>query len=301
MLVKELGYVVLNATDLDAWRRYGTQVLGLMANDLPDGSLNLRMDERECRILVKKSDKDRLSAIGWLLTDKREFLLAQSEVAAAGYELVIGSEQECVERRVNGFFAVTDPAGHRHEIAWGPLVNFRQPFVSPVGITKYLTGDQGLGHIVVGCEPEQFEPCHEFVQNVLGFNVANIRKQSLDDSSLMPVTWFHVGNSRQHSLGLAPAFQPDVERHGCRHINLEVMTIDEVGCTMDRAQRAGVRLARTLGRHVNDRAISFYMFNPSGFLFEFGCDAPAKNWSQEIVFDEGGAGSVWGHSWIAAR
>lgn len=66
----------------------------------------------------------------------------------------------------------------------------------------------------------------------------------------------------------------------------------------DRALRLGAPIARTLGRHVNDRAISFYVTSPSGFLFEYGCDAPARDWNEDIVYDEGGAGSLWGHHWV---
>src|SRR5690606_4679166 len=116
-------------------------------------------------------------------------------VEELGATPTVGSAQECVERRVNGFFAVTDPAGHRHEIAWGPLVNWREPFHSTAGVSAFHTGEQGLGHIVIGCEPGQYDATCRFFNDILGLKLANFRRQSLDVEPVkMPISWFHCDN-----------------------------------------------------------------------------------------------------------
>lgn len=300
MHLKELGYVVVAARDLAAWKPYVEQLLGAMAVESPEGDLRVRIDERDCRLLIRPADHDRLLSLGWLVADEDAFDAALAHARSTGLSPDAGSPAECAARRVSAFFAVQDPAGHRHEVAWGPLVNFRQPFHSPAGVSAFHTGEQGMGHIVVGCEPDQYEATCRFVREVLGLKVANFRRQSLDSTPVkMPISWFHCDNTRQHSLGLAACFEPGQPRHGCRHINLEVGSVDDVGMAYDRVPRLGATLARTLGRHVNDRAISFYVVSPSGFHFEYGCDAPARNWNQEIAYDEGGAGSLWGHHWVA--
>lgn len=299
MEIKELGYIVLDVTDPSGWNTFSTQALGAMIKETAQGTMRMRIDERDCRILIQTAQTDRLNAIGWLVRDQDAFERAQCHVEACGLEPIVGTQEECAERRVTQMFAVVDPAGHRHELAWGPVVNFHQPFVSPVGVSKFHTGEQGLGHLVVGCELEQYDTCRDFLRKVLGLRLANFRSQSVTgDPVTMPISWLHCGNSRQHSIGLAACVEKGKPHHGLRHINLEVAHMDDLGQAYDRAPSRGAPIARTMGRHVNDRAISFYMKSPSGFLFEYGCDAPPVNWNDEIAYDEGGIGSLWGHHWV---
>lgn len=294
MQIKELGYVVIDATDIEAWKRYGANVLGAMPVEVPGLGLRIRLDERDCRMLVLPADTDGVHAMGWLVTDEIAFAEARRDVEAAGCAVESGSPEDCQARRVRALFRFSDPAGLVHEIAWGPVINFKQPFVSPVGVPRFVTGVQGLGHIVNGCSPEVFDATHQFFQDVLGMRVANFRAQAVQDAKVrFPVNWYHCGNPRQHTMALAPAGAAH-----CRHIMLEVPTIDDMGLAYDRAERNGVNFASTMGRHVNDRAISFYMESPGGFWIEYGCDAPMRNWEEEIAFDDGGHGTVWGHKWL---
>lgn len=300
MNIKELGYIVLDATDLSAWTEFTAKALGAMVEVPDNNSLRIRIDDRDCRLLVQRAEVDKLNAIGWLVRDQDAFEEAVAHVKSLGLEPMVGSDAQCQARRVTEFFAVTDPAGHRHEVAWGPVVNFLHPFVSPVGVSNFHTDEQGLGHLVIGCELAQYEASGRFLRDVLGLKLANFRKQSVTATPIkMPIGWFHCDNSRQHSIGLAACIEPGSTHHGLRHINLEVSSIDELGRAYDRAPAHGAKIARTMGRHVNDRAISFYMECPSGFLFEYGCDAPPVNWNEQIAYDEGGIGSIWGHHWAA--
>ena len=47
--------------------------------------------------------------------------------------------------------------------------------------------------------------------------------------------------------------------------------------SMERAQAAQVPVTATLGRHTNDRMVSFYVRTPAGFEVEFGFGAIAPN------------------------
>jgi len=299
MNIKELGYIVLDATDLDAWKNFAANALGAMVNQPCADQLHIRIDDRDCRLLIEQASHDKLNAIGWLVRDQDEFQPAVTHAHTLGLDVTVGSEEQCRARRVTEFFALTDPAGHRHEVAWGPVVNFLVPFISPAGVSKFHTAEQGLGHLVIGCELQQYEASSRFLRDVLGLKLANFRKQSVTAAPIkMPIGWFHCDNSRQHSIGLAACIEPGQTHHGLRHINLEVGTMDELGRAYDRAPAQGAKIARTMGRHVNDRAISFYMHCPSGFLFEYGCDAPPVDWNEQIAYDEGGIGSIWGHHWL---
>ena len=61
------------------------------------------------------------------------------------------------------------------------------------------------------------------------------------------------------------------------------------------ARLAGnVKMSATLGRHVNDKMLSFYMKTPGGFDVEFGCEGlqvDDKDW----IARESTAVSLWGH------
>ncbi|WP_233465645.1 VOC family protein [Burkholderia ambifaria] len=76
--VRALGYVVVEATRVDAWRSYAQDVLGMQALDAPDGALYLKMDERS----------DRYFASGWELLDGAAFDTALATLQQAGVEAV---------------------------------------------------------------------------------------------------------------------------------------------------------------------------------------------------------------------
>ena len=59
---------------------------------------------------------------------------------------------------------------------------------------------------------------------------------------------------------------------GIVHLMVEVEHTDDVGLCLDRALRRKVPMSATLGRHVNDLMLSFYMKTPGGFDVEFGCE-----------------------------
>ena len=70
--------------------------------------------------------------------------------------------------------------------------------------------------------------------------------------------------------------------------------LEDVGKAYDRAIQAGVPIMQTLGRHPNDRMLSFYALTPSKFQFEFG-------WGGRLVDDTDWTSTThdrisdWGH------
>jgi 3,4-dihydroxy-9,10-secoandrosta-1,3,5(10)-triene-9,17-dione 4,5-dioxygenase len=81
---------------------------------------------------------------------------------------------------------------------------------------------------------------------------------------------------------------------GIVHLMVEVENADDVGLCLDRALRRNVKMSATLGRHTNDKMLSFYMKTPGGFDIEFGCEGlevEDANW----VARESTAVSLWGH------
>ncbi len=95
---------------------------------------------------------------------------------------------------------------------------------------------------------------------------------------------------RRHSVALT-AVGP---MQGVHHIMFEVEDIDQVGYALERATRGGHAITATLGRHRNDRVLSFYMRSPAGFEVEIGCGArliDERTW----VVNHFTGGDEWGH------
>jgi 3,4-dihydroxy-9,10-secoandrosta-1,3,5(10)-triene-9,17-dione 4,5-dioxygenase len=104
-------------------------------------------------------------------------------------------------------------------------------------------------------------------------------------------------NARHHSLAFLPMPTPS----GIVHLMLEVERADDVGLCLDRALRRGVPMSATLGRHVNDLMLSFYMKTPGGFDVEFGCEGRQVA-DETWVARESTAVSLWGHDFtLGAR
>jgi 3,4-dihydroxy-9,10-secoandrosta-1,3,5(10)-triene-9,17-dione 4,5-dioxygenase len=54
----------------------------------------------------------------------------------------------------------------------------------------------------------------------------------------------------------------------------------------------------TLGRHTNDRMLSFYMATPGGFALEFGCEGLQMDWGGYTP-TVSTLPSLWGHKFQA--
>ncbi|CAB3751913.1 biphenyl 2,3-dioxygenase [Burkholderia paludis] len=156
--VRALGYVVVEATRVDAWRRYAEDVLGMQALDAPGGALYLKMDERDFRYVIVPGAADRYAASGWELPDGAAFDAALAVLQRAGIEPVRATPGEAALRRVQAMAWCTDPSGNRHELYWGARCDFRR-FVSPQGVAHFtgmhvhaLAGTGGRGG--AGEEPD---------------------------------------------------------------------------------------------------------------------------------------------------
>jgi 3,4-dihydroxy-9,10-secoandrosta-1,3,5(10)-triene-9,17-dione 4,5-dioxygenase len=281
MEIRGLGYLGLETADLAGWQRFGTDVLGFMvAPHSDDDVLHLKMDERPHRFTVVPGERDQLAYSGWELADAAALDRATGELAAAGVEVVDATDEELERRRVRAMSWCRDPSGMRVELYHTP-VHDHVRFVSPAGVRSFVTGDMGLGHIVLLAS--DFEGSCAFYTEVLGFR--------LSDSMVLggsPVRFFHC-NPRHHSLALTP-------HHTSRlaHFMVEVESVDEVGYCLDRCRRHEVPIAMSLGRHTNDRMLSFYLRAPRGYEIEYGCGGlrvDDETWSTSEIT----AVSFWGH------
>ncbi|MFD4370299.1 VOC family protein [Streptomyces sp. NPDC058486] len=295
MDIRALGYLRLETTRLDEWRRYTLDILGMAeAPGSTDTTLLLRVDDRAYRLAIQAGDSDRLLAAGWEVANGTALAEAAAALEAAGVAVKTADADELAERRVQGLIHLTDPCGNPLEIYWGQAQD-HTPLATPYG-NRFVTGDLGLGHVVLPVP--DIEAALDFYENLLGFQLRDSMK--LPPQAVPTATeqrdfhWMHFlsPNRRHHSLGLYPGALPP----GIVHFMVELETLDDVGLGLDRMQAAGIPIASSLGRHTNDRMVSFYAQAPGGFQVEYGWDGlivdPATWVAKEITAD-----SVWGHQW----
>ncbi|MFB6901688.1 VOC family protein [Streptomyces hydrogenans] len=295
MDIRALGYLRLETTRLEEWRRYTLDILGMAeAPGSTDTTLLLRVDDRAYRLAIQAGDSDRLLAAGWEVANATTLAEAAAELEAAGVAVKTADADELAERRVQGLLHLTDPCGNPLELYWGQAQD-HTPLATPYG-NRFVTGDLGLGHVVLPVP--DIEAALDFYEKLLGFQLRDSMKlppQAVPTAAEQrDFHWMHFlsPNRRHHSLGLYPGALPP----GIVHFMVELETLDDVGLGLDRTQAAGIPIASSLGRHTNDRMVSFYAQAPGGFQVEYGWDGlivdPATWVAKEITAD-----SVWGHRW----
>ena len=78
---------------------------------------------------------------------------------------------------------------------------------------------------------------------------------------------------------------------------VEVDTLDAVGQALDRISSDGFQLSSTLGRHTNDKMVSFYVRAPGDWDIEFGTEGMRVD-ENYYTAEEITADSYWGHKWV---
>jgi 3,4-dihydroxy-9,10-secoandrosta-1,3,5(10)-triene-9,17-dione 4,5-dioxygenase len=292
MGIRSLGYLRIEATDMAAWREYGLKVLGMIEGKGADPeALYLRMDDFPARLVIFPGERDRLAQAGWEVANEGELAEIAAALDTAGVAVEKASDADLADRRVNGLIRFDDPSGNTLEIFHGAALEHRR-VVSPYGHT-FVTGEQGLGHVVLSTRDDE-EALH-FYRDVLGFKLRDSMRlppQLVGRPADGPPAWlrFFGCNPRHHSLAFLPMPTPS----GIVHLMIEVGNADDVGLAMDRAARRKVPMSATLGRHVNDLMLSFYMKTPGGFDVEFGTEGRQVE-DETWIARESTAVSLWGH------
>jgi 2,3-dihydroxybiphenyl 1,2-dioxygenase len=273
-MISQLGQLVFEVAELAAWEAFAVDVLGLeLGERLEGGGFTLRMDERARRFTVVPGPADDLAAVV-LESHDLDALVARLRGAGIAVE-----EGDGAPRTVSRLFRLRDPSGVPLELTSAGARGARP------ARGGFVAGDLGLGHVVLSADDR--EASRRFYEGLLGFRlsdriVADVYGHQAD------LLFFHC-NPRHHTLALGDRLPKRLH-----HFMVEADTLDAVGLAFDRALRAGARIMHTIGRHPNDRMVSFYATTPSGFQFEYG-------WGARLVDDatwtpaEHHVISEWGH------
>jgi len=281
----ELGYMGFGVKDLEAWKKFAANILGMEVTD--DGENDrcyLRMDYWHHRIVLHSDPSDDLMYLGWRVAGGEEFRAMQNQLREAGIKFTLGSEQEASERHVLELLKTEDPGGNPIEIFHGPHVQFSKPFYPGRRMHgRFKTGGGGLGHCII----RQSDPqaAYRFYTQ-LGMRGGEEYKIRIGKMTVSPV--FMHCNERDHSVafGLGGG-----ENKRFNHLMVEVDNLDDVGMTYDLVRRQKIPVAITPGKHSNDHMFSFYFQTPSGWMLEYGWGSRDATYQSEYFTED-----VYGHA-----
>jgi extradiol dioxygenase len=282
--IRGLGSVAVESPQYKIWDEIGPEVFAMqVSTPASDGAVRLRIDDYDYRVSVHPGAENRLRYLGWELMDDPDVDEAAAVLKQHGVEVEYGTPEECSERRVHRFVHFVDPGGIRHELFSGALQKFRT-FGSPRRHSGFITGDQGLGHVVVTVPDPEAE--NAFLTDVLGFKLTDAVLGSFGR-----ITFYHI-NPRHHSI--ATTAGPT----GLNHIMLQCQDINDVGIAHDIVNtREDMPLALTLGRHSTDQMLSFYVQTPTGFNIEYGWGGIRLD-DTWVPTETQLPAEIWGHKWL---
>lgn len=285
MSVQRLGYLGMEVSDIEAWRKFATSRLGAMEAPAPEGTARFRLDSRSWRFMVIPGSSDDLAIAGYEVDSEDALREIKQRLENFGVKVTTESAELAAERGVLGLISCTDPTDTRVEIYYGGTELFEVPFASPTGVTGFRTDDQGMGHYVLSVP--DVEAALDFYIQGLGFHMSDVIDWQISPEMSVRLHFLHC-NGRHHTMALAGL--PGSKK--LHHFMLETTSMDDVGLAYDKFVEDDA-VVMTLGRHTNDHMVSFYGGTPSGFAVEYGWGARVVEPGWSVVRYD--SISIWGH------
>src|SRR5689334_10501409 len=170
MTIGSLGYLGLKVKDPGAFETFATHILGLMPVE-SDGAMRFRLDELGWRIAVEQGEADDVAYLGFEVSGSAELEGIRKRLLEAGVAVDIGLPEVVAARQVVGLISCKDPDGLPVEIFYGPTLRTETPFASLAGVSGFVTGTQGLGHVVLSTKA--VAAARRFYQDLLGFRLSD--------------------------------------------------------------------------------------------------------------------------------
>jgi 2,3-dihydroxybiphenyl 1,2-dioxygenase len=309
MDIRSLAYIGLNSTNVDAWRKWGTEIIGLGLNDPTpqvsalaaatpkvDGALYFRMDDRRQRIAIYPSDRDELAFMGWELADRIAFRNALEKLDRLNYPYEVASEELALERGVQGMAVLYDPVGYRHEIFYSAYYLEDSLQYGRFPMREGFRTEHGLGHLVL-MVPKFTRELDDFATEVLGMracmggtSIPNTGARPGEDGRVRTEMYRGHKNKLSHNL----VYMEKKGFFGLHHMLIEFKHLDDLGRTYDLVQKkSAYPLIMTLGRHQADTFLSFYTSTPSKVILEVAWNSMEVD-NERTVQDRPLHSFVWG-------
>ncbi|WP_369173416.1 VOC family protein [Streptomyces sp. R28] len=285
-----LGYIVIETNRLSDWRRFGADAIGMHHDDVSHDLMRFRLDDQECRFLVRKGPAEDVVALGWHIDDHASFEQIEARIRAHGVPLVVGTVEEAQLRGVERLLRFPGPKGITQEIYTTPVKSAEPLRMAASG---FVTGDSGMGHVAItSTRPTQLRG---YFNTVFDARLTDYIDETISGVKLK-IRFLRV-NERHHSIAIAAVrgLPVDPVRTRVQHLNIQTATLDDVARSYQRVHELGFEMALSVGRHTNDKELSYYARTPSGFEWEVGWNPVVVDENTWQPSTHQGI-SIWGHT-----
>jgi 2,3-dihydroxybiphenyl 1,2-dioxygenase len=285
-----LGYLTIETTRFADWRRFGADGLGLHVDEFERDHMRFRLDDNECRMLLRRAPAEDVTTVGWQVDDHETFDDIVARIIQRGVTVEAGSAEEAALRGVERLVRFPGPKGLIQELYVTPRTTAAPLRMQASG---FVTGDAGMGHIALTSRRPQ--AIHRYYENLFDARLSDYIVETIS-AVRFRIRFLRV-NGRHHSVAIAntEGLRIDPIRTRVQHLNTQVATLDDMTTAYQRIKQLGFTMALGIGQHTNDKELSFYARTPSGFDWEVG-------WNP-IVVDEATweptthrGISIWGHT-----
>ncbi|NNN30672.1 extradiol ring-cleavage dioxygenase [Streptomyces sp. S3(2020)] len=284
-----LGYVVIESRRFADWRRFGTDAVGMHHDDISPDVMRFRLDDQECRFLIRRGPAEDVTALGWHIDDHASFERIEARTRAHGVPVVRGSDEEAALRGVERLLRFPGPKGIAQEIYTTPLTSAEPLKMLSSG---WVTGDSGMGHVAITSARPALT--RGYFTTVFDARLTDYIDETISGVKLR-IRFLRV-NERHHSIAVAAVrgLPIDPVRTRVQHLNIQAAGLDDLARSYDRVHELGFDMALSVGQHTNDKELSYYARTPSGFEWEVGWNPVVVDESTWEPTTHQGI-SVWGH------
>ncbi|MEU5893903.1 VOC family protein [Streptomyces sp. NPDC047461] len=284
-----LGYVVIETNRFTDWRRFGTDAIGMHHDALSRDLMRFRLDDQECRFLLRRGPAEDVVATGWHIDDHTAFEQIEARIRAHGVPLTVGTDEEAALRGVERLLRFPGPKGITQEIYTTPVKSAEPLRMLASG---FVTGDSGMGHIALtSTRPTQIRG---YFNTVFDARLTDCIDETISGVKLK-IRFLRV-NERHHSVAVVGTrgLPIDPVRTRVQHLNIQAANLDDVAQSYQRVHELGFGMALSVGQHTNDKELSYYARTPSGFEWEMGWNPIAIDETTWEPATHQGI-SIWGH------
>jgi 2,3-dihydroxybiphenyl 1,2-dioxygenase len=285
-----LGYVVIETQRFTNWRRFGVDAIGMHLDTLDTDAMRFRLDDHQCRFLLRRGSAEDVTAIGWQIDDHETFDQILSRVVDRGVPVVEGAPEEATLRGVERLWRFPGPKGLIQEVFTTPV---RDETPLAMRTSGFVTGEGGMGHIAITTtKPHQLSGYYD---TVFDARLTDYIDETISGVKLK-IRFLRV-NNRHHSVAVAATQRVRVDpiRTRIQHLNIQVAALDDMTQSYQRVRELGFDMALSVGQHTNDRELSYYARTPSGFEWEVGWNPITIDESTWEPSTHKGI-SIWGHT-----
>ncbi|TXH20265.1 MAG: extradiol ring-cleavage dioxygenase [Mycobacterium sp.] len=283
-----LGYLVVETERFADWRRFGRDAIGMHLDDLDTDALRFRLDEQQCRFLLRRGPAEDVTTLGWQVGDHETFEEILGRVHRCGVPVTVGTAEDAALRGVERLVRIPGPNGLAQELYTRAHID-GQLSVAGKG---FVTGEFGLGHVAVtSTRPHQMRG---YYNTLLDARLSDFIDETMSGVKVK-IRFLRV-NRRHHSVAIAAVNRLPINpiRTRVQHLNIQVAELDDLTDSYQRVRALGFDMALGVGQHTNDRELSYYAVTPSGFEWEVGWNPLVVDESTWKPTTHQGI-SIWGH------